>query len=179
MLHRCQVARARWRWWSCRATCCTTAWARRCSTGSRERWETGSSPLGAPARCTPAPFSQQYPVCPLYFESSTCDAKMPTDIAISTILNLIFLMLATCTMWIHAWVQVRWTDAGLPKRLCVRVQEAGWLWSGGVALDSPGDLFVKIRHRCAPPLPHVIPKNINVVLRSVHRELLHPQASHR
>ena len=53
-------------------------------------------------------------------------------------------------MWkecMHAWVQVRWTDASLPKRLCVRVQEAGWLWSGGVALDSPGDLFVKIRHR--------------------------------
>ncbi len=42
---------------------------------------------------------------------------------------------------------LRWADAGLPKRLCLRLQEAGWLWSGGVALDSPGDLFVKIRHR--------------------------------
>ena len=31
------------------------------------------------------------------------------------------------------------------------VQEAGWLWSGGVALDTPGDQFVKIRHRCACP----------------------------
>jgi len=34
----------------------------------------------------------------------------------------------------------------------VRVQEAGWLWSGGVALDTPGDLFVKIRHRRAAAL---------------------------
>ncbi len=42
---------------------------------------------------------------------------------------------------------LRWTDSALPKRLCLRVQEAGWLWSGGIALDSPGDLFVKIRHR--------------------------------
>lgn len=42
---------------------------------------------------------------------------------------------------------VRWTDAGLPPRLCVRVQEAGWMWSGGFLLDVPGDLFVKIRHR--------------------------------
>ena len=47
--------------------------------------------------------------------------------------------------------QVRWTDGGLPKRLCLRVQEAGWLWSGGIALNSPGDLFVKIRHRRARP----------------------------
>lgn len=45
---------------------------------------------------------------------------------------------------------LHWPDAGRPLRLCVRVQEAGWLWSGGVALDTPGDLFVKIRHRCAP-----------------------------
>ena len=49
-------------------------------------------------------------------------------------------------MWL---LQVRWTDGGLPKRLCLRVQEAGWLWSGGIALNSPGDLFVKIRHRCS------------------------------
>ncbi|KAK9798969.1 hypothetical protein WJX73_003190 [Symbiochloris irregularis] len=27
------------------------------------------------------------------------------------------------------------------------VHEAGWLWSGGVAISSPGDLFIKIRHR--------------------------------
>ena len=45
---------------------------------------------------------------------------------------------------------LHWPDAGRPLRLCVRVQEAGWLWSGGVALDTPGDLFVKIRHRCTP-----------------------------
>ena len=32
-------------------------------------------------------------------------------------------------------------------------QEAGWLWSGGVALDTPGDQFVKIRHRSAPCSP--------------------------
>jgi hypothetical protein len=42
---------------------------------------------------------------------------------------------------------VRWADALRPPRLCVRVQEAGWLWSGGFLLDTPGDLFVKIRHR--------------------------------
>lgn len=42
---------------------------------------------------------------------------------------------------------LRWADADKPKRLCLRVQEAGWRWSGGIALDSPGDLFVKIRHR--------------------------------
>lgn len=42
---------------------------------------------------------------------------------------------------------VRWTDDSVPPRLCVRVQEAGWLWSGGFQLDAPGDIFVKIRHR--------------------------------
>jgi hypothetical protein len=42
---------------------------------------------------------------------------------------------------------VRWADAARPLRLCVRVQEAGWLWSGGFSPDVPGDLFVKIRHR--------------------------------
>ena len=33
--------------------------------------------------------------------------------------------------------------------LCIACanQEAGWLWSGGVALNTPGDQFVKIRHR--------------------------------
>ena len=44
---------------------------------------------------------------------------------------------------------LQWSDAGCPLRLCVRVQEAGWLWSGGVAISSPGDLFIKIRHRSA------------------------------
>jgi hypothetical protein len=49
---------------------------------------------------------------------------------------------------------LRWADSALPKRLCLRLQEAGWLWSGGMALDSPGDLFVKIRHRwaCQDPM---------------------------
>ena len=45
---------------------------------------------------------------------------------------------------------LHWADAGRPLRLCLRVQEAGWLWSGGIALDTPGDLFVKIRHKCGP-----------------------------
>lgn len=36
-------------------------------------------------------------------------------------------------------------DGSRALRLCVRVQEAGWLWSGGFALDTPGDLFIKIR----------------------------------
>ena len=42
---------------------------------------------------------------------------------------------------------VQWSDENLPQRLCVRVQEAGWMWSGGFQLDAPGDIFVKIRHR--------------------------------
>ena len=29
----------------------------------------------------------------------------------------------------------------------MRIQDAGWLWSGGFALDTPGDIFVNIRHR--------------------------------
>lgn len=42
---------------------------------------------------------------------------------------------------------LQWSDASCPLRLCVRMQEAGWLWSGGVAISSPGDLFIKIRHK--------------------------------
>jgi len=42
---------------------------------------------------------------------------------------------------------IRWADDSLPPRLCVRVQEAGWVWSGGFQLDVPGDIFVKSRHR--------------------------------
>ncbi|DBA81627.1 TPA: hypothetical protein ACH3X1_007382 [Trebouxia sp. C0004] len=43
---------------------------------------------------------------------------------------------------------MHWPDVTKPKlRLCLRLHEAGWLWSGGFALDTPGDLFVKIRHR--------------------------------
>ena len=42
---------------------------------------------------------------------------------------------------------IHWPDTSKPLRLCARMQEAGWLWSGGLALDSPGDYFVKIRHK--------------------------------
>ena len=42
---------------------------------------------------------------------------------------------------------IRWADASRPLRLSMRVQGAGWQWSGGAILDSPGDTFVKIRHR--------------------------------
>ncbi len=42
---------------------------------------------------------------------------------------------------------IYWSDAARPLLLCMRVQEAGWLWSGGVSLEGPGDQFVKIRHR--------------------------------
>ncbi|KAK2078489.1 hypothetical protein QBZ16_003329 [Prototheca wickerhamii] len=42
---------------------------------------------------------------------------------------------------------VRFADGGAPLRLCVRLREAGWLWSGGFGLDSPGDTFIKVRHR--------------------------------
>ena len=43
---------------------------------------------------------------------------------------------------------VHWPLPHRPLRLCLRVQEAGWRWSGGLALDTPGNLFAKIRHRC-------------------------------
>eukprot|EP00198_Chlamydomonas_reinhardtii_P007834 XP_001697171.1 predicted protein [Chlamydomonas reinhardtii] len=44
---------------------------------------------------------------------------------------------------------VAWADVGLPLRVQLRIQDPGWSWSGGVALEElgPGDLFVKIRHR--------------------------------
>ena len=35
----------------------------------------------------------------------------------------------------------------LCRRLSVRIQDAGWLWSGGFSPDTPGDIFVNIRHR--------------------------------
>ena len=45
---------------------------------------------------------------------------------------------------------VHWPDVTRRNlRLCLRLHEAGWQWSGGFALDTPGDLFVKIRHRSA------------------------------
>jgi hypothetical protein len=42
---------------------------------------------------------------------------------------------------------VQWTDIGLPRKLSVRIQKAGWMWSGGFSLDNAGDLFLKLRHR--------------------------------
>lgn len=42
---------------------------------------------------------------------------------------------------------VHWTDVGLPRKLSVRIHEAGWMWSGGFSLDNAGDIFVKLRHR--------------------------------
>lgn len=43
---------------------------------------------------------------------------------------------------------VHWSDVTQKSlRLCIRLQETGQQWSGGFALDTPGDLFVKIRHR--------------------------------
>ena len=41
---------------------------------------------------------------------------------------------------------LHWPDTTRPLKLCVRVQEPGWSWSGGVALGSgdPGDVFVKV-----------------------------------
>ena len=44
-------------------------------------------------------------------------------------------------------IAVRWTDTQLPQQLSVRLQEAGWMWSGGFSLERSADLFVKIRHR--------------------------------
>lgn len=42
---------------------------------------------------------------------------------------------------------LQWTDSGLPRKLCVRILEAGWLWSGGFSLEHAGDIFLKLRHR--------------------------------
>lgn len=43
---------------------------------------------------------------------------------------------------------VHWPNVYKPKlQLCLRLHAAGWQWSGGFAVDTPGDLFVKIRHR--------------------------------
>ena len=44
---------------------------------------------------------------------------------------------------------LHWPDGSLPLRICVRIHEAGALWSGAMSLDTPGDAFVKIRHKCA------------------------------
>ena len=46
---------------------------------------------------------------------------------------------------------VHWPNVYKPQlQLCLRLHAAGWQWSGGFAVDTPGDLFVKIRHRSAP-----------------------------
>lgn len=47
---------------------------------------------------------------------------------------------------------VQWQQADRPLRLCVRVLEPGWSWSGGIALDlvQPGDLFIKVRRHAVP-----------------------------
>lgn len=42
---------------------------------------------------------------------------------------------------------IQWPDARRPLRLNLRIKESGWLWSGGISLESPGDMFVKVRHR--------------------------------
>ena len=42
---------------------------------------------------------------------------------------------------------VHWIDSSKALRMCIRMQEAGWLWSGGLSLNTPGDFFVKIRHK--------------------------------
>ena len=116
--------------------------------------------LEGPARCAPACVFQCTFAHRARIKCSTClQACFQHE-------NLLAIQTAICLThfsWgaiLHAWVQVRWTDASLPKRLCVRVQEAGWLWSGGVALDSPGDLFVKIRHRCSL-LAHHVPSELD------------------
>lgn len=42
---------------------------------------------------------------------------------------------------------VQWTDIGIQKKISVRIQQAGWMWSGGFSLDHAGDIFLKLRHR--------------------------------
>lgn len=66
-----------------------------------------------------------------------------------------------CNLLAGAARAVHWSDITQKDlRLCLRLQETGQQWSGGFALDTPGDLFVKIRHRSAlpsPPPPHCQP----------------------
>lgn len=57
---------------------------------------------------------------------------------------------------------VHWPNVYKPKlQLCLRLHAAGWQWSGGFAVDTPGDLFVKIRHRFAPWLQGCTPCHIH------------------
>lgn len=51
------------------------------------------------------------------------------------------------SLLIHSCTCIQWPDARRPLRLNIRIKESGWLWSGGISLESPGDMFVKVRHR--------------------------------
>ena len=42
---------------------------------------------------------------------------------------------------------VQWVNVNLARKLSVRIQEAGWMWSGGFSLEHAGDVFLKLRHR--------------------------------
>lgn len=42
---------------------------------------------------------------------------------------------------------IQWSDSSCPQQVCIRIFEAGWIWSGGFNLERSGDIFVKIRHR--------------------------------
>ena len=42
---------------------------------------------------------------------------------------------------------IHWPDDSKPLLLSIRVQEAGWMWSGGLKIDAPGDTMIKLRHR--------------------------------
>jgi len=42
---------------------------------------------------------------------------------------------------------IQWPDSSCPQQVCIRIFEAGWIWSGGFKLERSGDIFVKIRHR--------------------------------
>jgi hypothetical protein len=42
---------------------------------------------------------------------------------------------------------VQWADASMPFKLVWKVQEPGWSWSGAVALDTPGETFIKMHNR--------------------------------
>lgn len=48
---------------------------------------------------------------------------------------------------INGFSVLQWADSSLPYRICIRLFEAGWMWSGGFDVSSARDTFVKIRHR--------------------------------
>eukprot|EP00890_Picochlorum_soloecismus_P002884 jgi/Picsp_1/3597/NSC_06434-R1_vacuolar protein sorting-associated len=47
----------------------------------------------------------------------------------------------------NAQCAIQWPDSSCPQQVCIRIFEAGWIWSGGFNLERSGDIFVKIRHR--------------------------------